>query len=378
MKALKIGIVCYPSLGGSGVVATELGHALASRGHEVHFITYELPFRLRLSDKNIFFHEVEINQYDLFKYPDYALTLAVKIAAVSSEFDLDILHVHYAIPHATSAFLAKRILEQNKPSVITTLHGTDITLVGLDAAYYRIVKFSIEESCGVTAVSHALKKQTEESFHIEKPIEVIYNFFTPRPELLRQKPMRHLFVRNHEKLLIHASNYRSVKRPQDLIKIFAQVRKEVDSKLLLLGSGSGLEEARKVIHELHLEDHVFFEGNNVDIDPYLASGDLFLLPSEQESFGLAALEAMSYGVPAIATDVGGLPELITSGKTGYLSSLGDIEGMAKNAITLLNNPDLYQQMSEAVRKEACERFCSEKIIPQYEAFYLKVLGESGE
>ncbi len=374
--ALKIGIVCYPSLGGSGVVATELGHELAFRGHEVHFITYEIPFRLHLNAKNIFFHEVEINQYELFKYPDYALTLAVKIAAVAHQYQLDILHVHYAIPHATSAYLAKQILGQMKPVVITTLHGTDITLVGIEPAYHRIVKFSIEQSCGVTAVSRDLKKRTEESFQITRPIEVIYNFFTARPELLNQKPLRNLYVKDDEKLLIHASNFRPVKRPADVIKVFAEVRKEINCKLLLLGEGSGLAQARNLIEELDLKDHVFFEGINPNVDAYIASADLFLLPSEKESFGLSALEAMSYGVPPIATDSGGLPELIENGRTGFLSPIGDVQDMAKNAINLLTNHTLYESVSEAARKEACEKFCADKIIPQYEAYYTKILKEN--
>lgn len=370
---MKIGIVCYPSLGGSGVIATELGHELAIRGHEVHFITYELPFRLRLKDDNIHFHEVIMHQYDLFKYPDYALTLAVKIAAVAHEHELDILHVHYAIPHATSAYLAKQILHQKKPAVITTLHGTDITLVGVDPAYYRIVKFSIEQSCGVTAVSNDLKQQTQEAFHLSRPIQVIYNFFNPRPELQYKKPLRDLYVKQDQKLLIHSSNYRPVKRPEDVVKIFAEVRKEINCKLLLLGEGSGLSEVRTLMRRLHLENEVFFEGANPEIDAYVASADLFLLPSSQDSFGLAALEAMAYGVPVIATEVGGLPELIESGKTGFLSPVGDVEEMAKNAVRLLTDAKLYEQMSGAAQRIAAEKYSTSMIIPQYEEYYRKIL-----
>lgn len=370
---MKVGIVCYPTLGGSGIVATELGHELAERGHEVHFITYQIPFRLELQHPNIHFHAVEINQYDLFKYPDYALTLAVKMANVAQEHDLDILHVHYAIPHATSAYLAKHILGKKRPAVITTLHGTDITLVGKDPAYFQIVKFSIEQSCGVTAVSQSLRSDTEKAFGIEKPIEVIYNFFTADPKLLGKKPLRGQYAPNGEKVLIHSSNYRSVKRPQDVLEVFLRVRKEIPSKLLLLGSGAGLEELRRVVQKEDVGDDVVFIGENRLIDPYVASCDLFLLPSAHESFGMAALEAMAYGVPAIASDVGGLPELIQNGKTGYLCPVGDVDTMAERAVELLQDESKYAEFSHAACIDACDRFCSSKIIPQYVALYERAL-----
>lgn len=373
---MKIGIVCYPTLGGSGVVATELGHVLAARGHQVHFITYEIPFRLRINDKNIFFHQVEINRYDLFKYPDYALPLAVKMASVSKKYDLDILHVHYAIPHATSAYLAKQILGSSKPAVITTLHGTDITLVGRDPAYYQVVKYSIEHSDGVTAVSDNLQQQTIDYFKIGKPIEVIHNFFIPRRELIGKKPLRDQFIQGDEKLLIHASNFRSVKRPEDVVQIFLKVRKKVKCKLLFLGTGAGIEGVRQLVHDHNIESEVFFLGENREIDPYVASADLMLLPSSQESFGLVALEAMSYGVPVIATRVGGVPEVIEHGKTGYLSEPGDISTMANYAIELLSDPDGYQNMSRAAQKRAMEQFCVSKILPEYVAFYEKTLSGS--
>lgn len=373
---VKIGIVCYPSLGGSGIVATELGHELAARGHEVHFITYEIPFRLRLEDRNIYFHEVEINQYNLFKYPDYALTLAVKIANVAQGYDLDILHVHYAIPHATSAYLAKQILGSKKPVVITTLHGTDITLVGRDPAYFQIVKFSIEHSCGVTAVSNKLKDQTREYFGIKKPIEVIYNFFIPQPGLVGTKPMRNLFVQPEEKLLLHSSNYRHVKRAEDVVRIFAEVRKKIKSKLLFLGTGPDLEDVRRLVGQLDLHKEVFFLGKSRNVDPYVASADLFLLPSEQESFGLAALEAMAYGVPVIATDAGGLPELIEQGKTGFMAKVADVAMMAEYSIAVLSDSDLYTKMSESCIKVAQEKYSVEKILPLYEKFYQKVYKET--
>jgi L-malate glycosyltransferase len=372
---MKIGIVCYPTLGGSGILATELGHELASKGHTVHFITYDIPFRLRL-EKNIHFHEVEIHQYDLFKYPDYALTLAVKIANVSQRFDLDILHVHYAIPHATSAYLAKQILGTKKPVVITTLHGTDITLVGRDPAYFQVVKFSIEKSCGVTAVSKSLCNQTHQYFGIDKNIEVIYNFVIPRKELIGKKPRRHKFVQEDEKLLLHSSNYRKVKRVEDVVRIFLEVRKKVSCKLLFLGSGPGLDEIRRMVADLDLENFVYFLGKSREIDPYVASADLFLLPSAQESFGLAALEAMAYGVPVIASHVGGLPEVIDHAVTGFLAPVGDTGQMADYALSLLTDEQLYARFSRNGISCAQEKFSVDKILPQYEALYKKIYQET--
>jgi N-acetyl-alpha-D-glucosaminyl L-malate synthase BshA len=370
---MKIGIVCYPTVGGSGIMATELGHSLAARGHEVHFITYDVPFRLNLENKNIFFHEVEISHYDLFKYPDYSLALAVKIACVVKEYALDILHVHYAFPHATSAFLAKQLLEGHQIKVVTTLHGTDITLVGREPAYFHIIKFSIEQSDGITAVSHALKKQTCCHFGIKKPVEVIYNFFEPQRELIGKKNLRNHFVTEKQKLLIHSSNYRSVKRPADVIRIFERVRKEVDCKLLLLGAGNGMEEVRLLVSELKLESDVIFLGKSRDIDPYVASGDLFLLPSALESFGLAALEAMAYGLPVIASDTGGLPELVEQGVTGFLAPVGDVDRMAVDAIALLTNEEKYRAFSLASMQKAENEFSVNKIVPIYEAYYHEIL-----
>lgn len=372
---MKIGIVCYPTVGGSGILATELGHELANRGHEIHFITYEIPFRLRLEDKNIFFHQVEINQYDLFKYPDYALTLAVKIAAVSKEYSLDIIHAHYAIPHATSAYLAKQMLGCGRPYVVTTLHGTDITLVGKDPAYFPIVKYSIENSCGITGVSEYICQQTKEIFGITKSIQQIYNFFIPRPELIGKKTMRNKFVEEDEKLLIHSSNYRSIKRPMDVLRIFVEVKKTVKCRLLLLGTGGELEDVRKMAYSLKLEKDVFFLGKSGCIDFYVASADLFILPSEQESFGLAALEAMAYGVPIICTTAGGLPELVEQGRTGFLSPVGDVASMAKDTIKILTDPKMHESMSEQCIRSAREKFCVEKIVPQYEEYYKHILGK---
>lgn len=373
---MKIGVVCYPTMGGSGIVATELGHQLALRGHEVHFITYDIPFRLQLENKNIFFHEVEINQYELFKYPDYALTLAVKMAHVAEAYGLDILHVHYAIPHATSAFLAKQILKSSKPRVVTTLHGTDITLVGRDPAYFQIVKFSMEHSDGITAVSHSLKQQTCRHFHLDRAVEVIYNFFIPRPGLAEAKPLRAQFVQGDQKLLLHSSNYRSVKRPEDVLRIFGKVRRQVDCRLLLLGSGSGIEGIRRLVADEGLEDEVIFIGKSLDIDPYVASADLFLLPSAQESFGLAALEAMAYGLPVVASNAGGIPEVVQDSVSGYLSEIGDVDKMARDAVQLLTQPEKYAAFSQAASRQAHTKFSASKIVSTYEAYYAHVLSSA--
>lgn len=370
---MKIGIVCYPAVGGSGVVATELGHALAARGHEVHFIAYETPFKLRLEDPKIYFHEVDINEYELFRYPDYALTLAAKLAEVSKHNKLDILHVHYAIPHASSAYLAKQILGTKAPAIITTLHGTDITLVGRDPAYFPVVKFSIEMSDGVTAVSQSLRQQTHHYFGIQKEIEVINNFFVPKVELIGNKLLRSQFVLEGEKLLLHASNFRSVKRAEDVVKIFAEVRKKIPSKLLLVGSGGELQKVKNLVASLNLQNEVIFIGKILNIDAYVTSADLFLLPSSQESFGLAALEAMAYGVPVVASNVGGIPEVVLEGKTGFLAPVGDVQAMSEAAIKLLSDAPLYEKMSRAAIEQS-KKYSVEKILPQYEAFYQKVLG----
>lgn len=369
---MKIGIVCYPTLGGSGILATELGHELALRGHEVHFITYDIPFKLRLEEKNIFFHEVEISHYDLFKYPDYALSLAVRIAGVVKEYDLDILHVHYAFPHATSAFLARQLLEKHRVKVITTLHGTDITLVGREPAYFQIIKFSIEQSDGITAVSRALKKQTCCHFGIRDGVEVIYNFFDPMRELIGKKPLRSRFVSEGQKLLVHSSNYRPVKRSADVFHIFKRVRDVLDCKLLLLGAGTGMEEIHALVVEHGMEKDVIFAGKSRNIDPYVASGDLFLLPSALESFGLAALEAMAYGLPVVATNAGGIPELVVHGETGFLAPVGDVDRMAGYAIDLLADKEKYLAFSTASSARAAE-FTSKRIVPKYEAYYKKIL-----
>ncbi len=366
---MRIGIVCYPTLGGSGIVATELGQTLAKDGHDVHFITYEVPFRLKVEDPRIHFHKVEINRYDLFEYPDYALTLAVKIAQVSDQYQLDILHVHYAIPHATSAYLAKQLTRTCKPAIITTLHGTDITLVGKDPAYSEIVKFSIGHSDRVTAVSNDLAKTTRDFFHIDEPIEVIHNFFIPDKELIGKKPMRGNFVNAEEKLFCHSSNFRSVKRAEDVIKIFHLVNKQLPSKLLLLGTGPQIEDVHHLVKDLQLEKDVYFLGKQIEVDPYIASSDLVLLPSSQESFGLVALEAMAYGVPVIATKTGGLPEVVLHESTGFLAPVGDIELMSDYALKVLSDDELYKKMSMSCIERSSQEFSVDKILPKYLEVY---------
>jgi N-acetyl-alpha-D-glucosaminyl L-malate synthase BshA len=362
---LRIGIVCYPTVGGSGVVATELGHALAERGHQVHFISYELPFRLQSGAANITFHQVEINRYDLFQYPDYALPLAVKMAQVAKEQKLDVFHVHYAIPHATSAYLAGELLGKGRPKVVTTLHGTDITIVGADPAYFDIVKFSIEKSDVVTCVSQDLKEKTLASFHIQKELLVIPNFFVPNKELIGKEPMRLGFVQEGEKLILHASNFRPVKRISDVIEIFARIQKKIPSKLLLVGAGPELEIAWDKVNQLNLQNKVYFIGPTQEVDCYVASSDLFLLPSKEESFGLAALEAMAYGVPVIAANVAGIPEVVVDGQTGFLSEVGDVEKMARDAIKLLSDEALYLQMSQNCMRRSRENFTVSKVLPMY-------------
>lgn len=354
-------------------MATELGHELAARGNEVHFITYEMPFRLNLENQNIFFHQVEINRYDLFRYADYALPLAVTICNVSRRYDLDLIHVHYAIPHATSAYLAGQILGDKRPAIITTLHGTDITLVGRDPSYTEMVAFSIDQSDAVTAVSESLKKDTLQHFQINKPIEVIHNFFIPDLTYRDCKELRNSLTPNGEKLLIHASNFRSVKRPLDVIDIFDRVRKEVPAKLLLLGGGGDIELVRLYAAQKKLTQDIIFLGITRDVDPHMACGDLFLLPSEQESFGLAALEAMCYGVPVIGSNTGGIPELVIDGENGFLSPVGNVDEMAQNALLLLRDQDLYNKFSAACIERSNRHFSADKIIPQYLALYDSII-----
>ena len=372
---MRIGVTCYPVPGGSGVVATELGIELAKRGHQVHFITYSPPFRLQKFIENLYYHQVEVSNYPLFKFPPYTLSLACKMAEIAELWSLDLLHAHYAIPHATAAFLAKSILKANSPKVITTLHGTDITLVGADKSFCGITRFSIEESDGITAVSDFLKKRTNEEFGLKKEIEMIPNFvdterFVPKQDKVRRRQ----FAKDEEKILMHISNFRPVKRVEDIIKIFYLIDKKVPSKLVLIGDGPDLSKALSLSTELSIEDKVISLGGQDYVENLLPMADLFLLPSDQESFGLVALEAMSCGVPVIATKTGGLPEVVIDGENGFLGPLGDVEFMSQKGIELLSDEDRLNMFRENCRRRAVEKFESKLIVPRYEEFYKKVIG----
>ena len=368
---MKIGITCYPTYGGSGIVATELGLELALRGHEVHFITYANPIRLDTRLPNIFYHEVEVSEYPLFQYPPYCLALASRMAEVAEQQSLDVLHVHYAIPHSISAMLAQQMTApRRKLPFITTLHGTDITLVGLDKSYFPITKFSIEKSDGVTSISEDLRIHTREVFGVTNEIRVIHNFVnckTYQPD--HEKEGAREWAAPGEKLLIHLSNFRPVKRVLDCIRIFAEVRAQVPSRLLMAGDGPDRAPAEQLARELGVADRVHFLGKRDHVERLIPLADVLLMPSEMESFGLAALEAMACGVPPVATRVGGVPELITDGVDGYLEQVGDVTAQAARVIALLTNGDLWAEIASAARNTALTRFCTEQIIPQYENYY---------
>ncbi len=371
---MKIGIVCYPTFGGSGVVATELGKGLAKKGHQVHFITYTQPARLDFFNENIFYHEVNIASYPLFQYPPYESALAGKMVDVVKYEKLDLLHVHYAIPHATSAYLAKQILKGhgiNIP-VITTLHGTDITIVGKDASLAPVVTFSINESDGVTTVSEDLRKDTYGAFEIRKEIEVIPNFVDL--ERFKKQPKEHfkrIICPNDEKLLVHTSNFRKVKRIEDIIKVFAKLKKQIPSKLLLVGDGPERGPMEQLSRDMNLGEDVRFVGKLDAIEEVLSVADLFLMPSEKESFGLAALEAMACEVPVISSNTGGLPELNVQGITGFLSNVGDVDDMVKNALYILKDENLPTFKANALSR--AKEFDIIHIVPMYERHYEKVL-----
>lgn len=380
---MKIAIVCYPTYGGSGVVATELGKYLALRGHEVHFISYAIPSRLSVFIDNIFYHEVEMYNYPLFEFPLYSIALASKLVEVVKFNEIDIIHAHYAIPHATSAYLAREIvkteLECKKDiKVVTTLHGTDITLIGLEPTFLNTMKFSIEQSDGVTAVSNFLKDKTKSAYNIKKEIEVIPNFIdTDKYNRSESEELNN--VKKHiaplgEKIVTHTSNFRPLKRVQDVIKIFNEIKKKVPSKLMLIGDGPERSDCERLTRELGISDDVKFMGKQDSIPDLLSISDLFLLPSQSESFGLAALEAMSCSVPVISSSIGGLPELNLHGETGYIAEMGDIDRMAKYSIEILSDDKKYKIFSRNARKRAMQ-FDSEKIIMQYENFYGKVLND---
>jgi L-malate glycosyltransferase len=379
---MKIGITCYPTYGGSGVVATELGLELAERDHEIHFISYAPPIRLTGPHPNIHYHEVEVSRYPLFDYPPYDLALATRMAEVAELYELDLLHVHYAIPHSVSAMLARQMLaaapKKRRLPFVTTLHGTDITLVGQDRSYLPITRFSIEQSDGVTAISKYLRDRTVREFDIPNNIEVIYNFVNC--DLYWRDPkfaeLRSEYAPNGERILAHLSNFRPVKRVTDVIEIFERVRKKIPAKLLLIGDGPDRSRAEWLAVQKGIHDDVLFLGKQDQVHEKLAVTDVMLLPSELESFGLAALEAMACEVVPIATRVGGLPEVVEHGRTGYLASVGDIESMAEYATVLLTHESRLREMGKAAREAAKSRFCSTKIILQYEEFYRRVLERS--
>jgi N-acetyl-alpha-D-glucosaminyl L-malate synthase BshA len=372
---MKIGIVCYPTFGGSGVIATELGKALADKGHGIHFITYSQPARLDFFSENLFYHEVSVSKYPLFDFPPYELALASKLVDVVRFEKLDLLHVHYAIPHASAAFMAKQILATfgiHIP-VVTTLHGTDITLVGKDMTYRPVVTFSINQSDGVTAVSEYLKKATYKHFDIENDIRVITNFIDLNRFTLRPKDhFKKAIAPNNEFILAHTSNFRKVKRTSDVIEIFKLVSEQIPSKLLLVGDGQDRPIAEQFCRELGISDNVRFLGKQDAVEEILSVTDLFLMPSESESFGLAALEAMACKVPVVSSNTGGLPELNIQGVTGFLNDVGDIKGMADHAIYILKDKDRLKKFKENALKRAKE-FDLSLVLPVYESYYEEVI-----
>jgi N-acetyl-alpha-D-glucosaminyl L-malate synthase BshA len=376
---MKIGITCYPTYGGSGVVATELGLELAERDHEVHFISYAQPIRLSGPHPNIHYHEVEVSRYPLFEYPPYDLALASRMAEVAELYDLDLLHVHYAIPHSVSALLARQMMAAKprgrKLPFVTTLHGTDITLVGLDRSYLPITRFAIEQSDGVTAISQYLRERTLREFDIRNHIEVIYNFVNCDVYCRGEEAagLKQEYAPQGERLLLHLSNFRPVKRVTDCIEIFDRVRKQIPSKLLMIGDGPDRSRAEWLAVQKGIHNDVIFLGKQDQVEEKLAVADILLLPSELESFGLAALEGMACEVVPIATRVGGIPELIEHGQSGYLADVGDVDAMARYAIELLSDETSLRKMAKASRAVAQSRFCASRIIPQYEEFYRRVL-----
>jgi len=373
---MKIGITCYPTYGGSGVLATELGKALASMGCQVHFISYALPQRLNHFVENVFFHEVELTTYPLFEHSLYGLSLTSKMVEVVEYEKLDLLHVHYAIPHATSAYLAKKILNKQKldTKIITTLHGTDITLVGLEPSFLPLVKFSIEESDGVTAVSRFLKEKTITNYNIDKDIEVINNFVdTNIYKPVSNEQFRKHVSPNGEKVLIHTSNFRQVKRVTDTIKVLKEVQKKIPTRLVLVGDGPERSECERLSRELGVQKEVMFLGKQDGLAEILSAADLFLMTSQSESFGLSALEAMACGLPVVSTSVGGLPELVRHNETGFIAEIGDIERMAKYTVDLLTNDRKYKLFSNNCINLARNKFDKDIIVPQYVEYYKKVL-----
>ncbi len=377
---MKIGITCYPTYGGSGAVATELGIALAARGHEVHFITYQQPFRLPNFLPRIFFHEVEVNRYPLFEYPPYDLALAVRMHEVVRTQGLDLLHCHYAIPHATSAWIAREMLraQGSDISVITTLHGTDITIVGQDPSFHPITKFSIERSDGITSVSEYLRRETIATFGCTGcAVEVIPNFVDPLVyDRAAHPPALSWLVPKGRKVVMHVSNMRAVKRVRDVVRVFARVTERVPSVLFMVGDGPERVDAEQEARALGVERSVHFLGKLEAVAPLLAGADLFLLPSQSESFGLSALEALASGVPVVASDTGGLPEVVRDGETGALCPVGDVDGMAEAAAHILSDPERWRMMSAAAAADARARYSLETVVAQYEAFYARAVARA--
>lgn len=368
---MRIGIVCYPTFGGSGVLATELGKALADKGHFVHFITYQQPVRLNVFSANIFYHEVRVPTYPLFDYPPYEVALSSTMVDVILHHQLDLLHVHYAIPHASAAYMAKQIVAKvgKKIPVITTLHGTDITLVGKDKTYAPVVTFSINESDAITAVSDNLRLETYRSFSITKEIEVIHNFvdvgrFSKKPI----DAFRRVIAPDGERILVHASNFRKIKRVQDVVRVFAEVKKHMPAKLLMVGDGPERPVMEDLVKELGITDDVRFLGKQEQMEEILVVSDLFILPSEYESFGLAALEAMAASMPVLSTNAGGLPEVNIDGKTGFMCNVGDVENMSRRAIEILQNDETLAAFKQQAYEQAC-RFDIHNIVPVYEKLY---------
>lgn len=376
---MKIGIVCYPSVGGSGIVATELAKLLARRDHEVHIISSDVPFRLSSFCDNIYFHQVDTPTYPLFKDSPYILSLANKLVQVHRLVGLDIIHAHYAIPHATAAFLAREMIGPGGPKVVTTLHGTDITLMGSDPSFTESIAFAINRSDAVTAVSESLKQDTYQNLAVNVPIQVIHNFLdcsfwkpTAAPGICSR------LANCGEKIVVHMSNFRKVKRVDNVIQIFSSIAKEMPARLVLIGDGPEVGACVELVRRLGLRDRVLFMGNQEQVVPLLSAAHLFLLPSDQESFGLAALEAMACGVPVVASSSGGLPEVVVEGETGFLAEPHDVQTMAAQALKILRDPLLHKRLREAGINRVHEAFCADLIVPQYEALYRQVLGATAE
>lgn len=371
---MNIGITCYPTVGGSGAVAAELGKQLARRGHRVHFVSHRMPFRLGGFHENVRFHEIDLTSYSLFEYPPHDLALAAKMAEVARDHALDLFHVHYAIPHAIAGYLAQGILGDAAPRLITTLHGTDITLVGQDRSFFEITRFGIERSDGVTAVSEFLRTMTLEEFQVKNPIEVIPNFVDSKvccPSGAYKD--RAAFASPGEKVLLHVSNFRPVKRVSDVVRVFERVQREIPAVLLMVGDGPERSSAQALARRLGVLERVRFLGRHDAVEEIIGVADVFLLPSELESFGLSALEAMACGVPVVGSDAGGLPEVVKHGESGYLLPVGDVEGMAARCLELLRDEELRRRMGKAAQARAASLFDAEKVVSHYESYYRRVL-----